>query len=119
MEKLSMTFSVTLCGIASLCRCRVALELEAPCRFDKALVRAVARANQWRELLESGVARTAHDLARHEGCRVSYIQRHMVLAFLAPDVVEAMVEGRQSKSRALNDLIKDTESRSWAGFRCR
>jgi hypothetical protein len=52
-------------------------------RFDRTLLRAVARANHWRERLESGAARSAYDLARCEGCRVSYVQRHLALAFLA------------------------------------
>ncbi len=86
-------------------------------RLDRALLRAVARANHWRELLESGAARSAYDLARLEDCRVSYIQRHLPLAFLAPDVVEAIVAGRQSRTCILADLIADEACLSWTGYR--
>lgn len=86
-------------------------------RFDRALLRAVARANHWRELLETGAARSAYDLARREGCRVSYVQRHLPLAFLAPDIVEAILAGRQPRSWMLADLVADQASMSWAGYR--
>jgi hypothetical protein len=86
-------------------------------RFDRALLRAVARANHWRELLEAATARSAYDLARLEGCRVSYVQRHLPLAFLAPDIVEAIIAGRQPRSWMLADLVTDQASMSWAGYR--
>jgi DNA invertase Pin-like site-specific DNA recombinase len=86
-------------------------------RLDRALLRAVARANHWRELLEAGTARSAYDLARLEGCRVSYVQRHLPLGFLAPDIVEAILAGRQPRSWMLADLVADQASMSWAGYR--
>jgi hypothetical protein len=86
-------------------------------RFDRALLRAVARTNNWRELLEAGTARSAYDLARLEGCRVSYVQRHLPLAFLAPDIVEAILAGRQPRSWTLTDLIADDACLSWIGYR--
>jgi site-specific DNA recombinase len=82
-------------------------------RLDKALVRAVARANRWRELLESGAARSPYDLARHEGCRVSYVQRHLPLAFLAPDIVEAIIDGRQPESFTVGGLVSKGVPMSW------
>ncbi|MFN4018689.1 MAG: recombinase family protein [Reyranella sp.] len=80
--------------------------------LDKALIRAVARTNHWRELLESGTARSAHDIARHEGCRVSYITRHLPLAFLAPDLVEAIIDGKQPRGVILKDL-KESKVLRW------
>jgi hypothetical protein len=74
-------------------------------RFDKALVRAVARANRWRELLESGAARSPYDLARYEGCRVSYVQRHLPLAFLAPALVDAIIDGKQPEHLSVGGLV--------------
>ena len=75
-------------------------------QVDRALTRAVVRANHWRELLEAGTARSAYDLARLESCRVSYVQRHLPLAFLAPQLVEAILEGRQPASCSLSKLIE-------------
>ena len=85
-------------------------------RFDRPLIRAISRANHWRELLESGVARTPYDLARHEGCRVSYVQRHLPLAFLPPRLVEAIIDGRQPAQCALGNLVLSPPTTIWAAF---
>jgi DNA invertase Pin-like site-specific DNA recombinase len=82
-------------------------------RLDRALVRAVVRASHWREMLESGKARTAHDLARDEHCRVSYIQRHLPLAFLAPKLVEAILDGAQPHGCTLKTLRDSDLSMIW------
>ena len=85
-------------------------------RVDKALLRAIVRANHWRELLESGKAENPYDLARHESCRVSYVQRHLPLAFLSPDLVEAIVNGKQPPWCALSALVKRPNGHSWSSY---
>lgn len=94
----------------------VALEGAAPQapKVDRALVRAVVRANRWRELLEAGEARTAYDLARREQCRVSYVQRHLPLAFLAPELVEQIIDGRQPAWCVLFELVENPRAHSWS-----
>ena len=81
--------------------------------IDKALIRAVARANHWRELLESGAARSPHDLARHENCWVSYIHRHLPLAFLSPLLVEQILDGRQPCECTLSSFLKKGVPAKW------
>ena len=85
-------------------------------RVDKALLRAIVRTNHWRNLLESGGAKTAYDLARYEGCRVSYIQRHLPLAFLSPKVVEEIVDGRQPSWCVLSELLKKPKADNWTSY---
>ena len=85
-------------------------------RIDRALVRAIARATRWRELIESGEARTPYDLARHEGCRVSYVQRHLPLAFLAPWLVEAIIDGRQPAWCTLSELVERPRPDRWTYY---
>jgi DNA invertase Pin-like site-specific DNA recombinase len=82
-------------------------------KIDRALVRAVVLASYWRELLETGEARTPHDIARLEGCRVSYVQRHLPLAFLAPRLIESIINGQQPSSLALSGLIERPPGPSW------
>jgi hypothetical protein len=93
----------------------ITLDGRAPraAKIDKALVRAIVRAHHWRELLKSGEARTAYDLARHEECRVSYVQRHLPLAFLSPELVEAIIDGKQPSWCVLSELLQCPRSGSW------
>jgi len=62
---------------------------------DMALIKAVARAHDWFEQLKTGEAQSVGDIARAEGITHPYVSRILKLAFLAPDVVEAILEGRQ------------------------
>jgi site-specific DNA recombinase len=96
----------------------VALDGGAPRtpKIDRALVQAIVRANNWRELLESGQARTAYDLARHEECRVSYVQRHLPLAFLSPQLIEVIMDGKQPAWCVLSGLLKSPRGSNWTGF---
>jgi site-specific DNA recombinase len=61
-----------------------------PCR-DPALIRAVARTYYWLELLESGVAASVADLAQRVGTDERYVSRLLKLAFLAPDIIDAIL----------------------------
>ena len=82
-------------------------------KIDRALVHAVVRASHWRELLESGEARTPYDIARLENCRVSYVQRHLSLGFLAPTFIESIMEGRQPCWCTLSAMLKQPAHLSW------
>lgn len=81
--------------------------------LDHALIHAVVRTHHWRQLLETGQARTAYDLARLEKCRVSYVQRHLPLAFLPPLLVEAIIDGRQPYWCSLSVLVSGTLTPNW------
>ena len=65
-------------------------------RIDTTLVKALARAHRWNRLLESGHYGTAAELAAAEKINPSYVSRVLRLTLLAPDIVEAIVEGRQA-----------------------
>lgn len=71
---------------------------------DDTLVKALARAFRWKRMLESGQFTTISDLARHEGIAAPYLTRVFRLAFLAPEVVEAILDGRQPRDLTLQSL---------------
>ena len=71
---------------------------------DNTLVKAVARAFRWKRLLETGEFATIAELAEHEGIAAPYLTRTMRLAQLAPDVVEAILDGRQPRHLTLEAL---------------
>ena len=66
-------------------------ERPTPRTTDDTLVKALARAFRWKRMLESGEFGTISDLARHEGIAAPYLTRVFRLAFLAPEVVEAIL----------------------------
>ena len=74
-----------------------------PC-IDSTMVKALARAHRWRRLLESGQFASVADLAAAEKIDRSYLCRTLRLTLLAPDLVEAIVDGRQPASMQLEDL---------------
>jgi hypothetical protein len=67
-----------------------------PCNAsDSTLMKALGRAHRWQKLLEDGVYATIADLADAERINRSYVSRTLRLALLAPDIVEAMLNGTQ------------------------
>jgi hypothetical protein len=74
-------------------------------RRDETLVRAIVRAHRWRRRIESGQARSITDLAEQEGVTDAYVCRLLPLTCLAPDIVEAILDGRQPKGLRLADML--------------
>ncbi len=75
-------------------------------RVDSALVKALARAHRWQRLLESGECVSITELAAAEKIDRSYLCRVLRLTLLAPEVVEAIVDGRQPEAVTLPALMK-------------
>ena len=75
-------------------------------RVDNAMVKALARAFRWREMLDTGVHATLVDLARPKGVNATYVSRILRLTLLAPDIVEAILDGRQPAELQLDDLLR-------------
>jgi hypothetical protein len=68
-----------------------------PRRTDSTLVKALARAFRWKRMLESGEFATIAELAEREGIAPSYMTRVLRLTLLAPDIVEAILDGKQGR----------------------
>lgn len=73
---------------------------------DNALVKALARAFRWKRMLESGEFSTVGELAEREEIAVSYLTRVLRLTLLAPDIVEAILDGTQEPGRTLSQLLE-------------
>jgi len=74
-------------------------------RVDNAMVKALARAFRWRKMLDEGVYGTLEDLARAKGVHATYVSRVLRLTLLAPGIVEAILDGRQSAELRLDHLL--------------
>ena len=77
-----------------------------PRRTDSTLVKALARAFRWKRMLESGEFATIAELAEREGIAPSYMTRVLRLTLLAPDIVEAILDGRQGPEVTLGRLLE-------------
>jgi hypothetical protein len=75
-------------------------------RVDGALVKAVVRAHRWRAMLESGEYGSSAELAKTEKVNDSYLSRILRLTLIAPDLTEAILNGRQPSTLQLDDLLK-------------
>ena len=74
-------------------------------RVDNAMVKALARAFRCRRMLDEGVHGTLEDLARAKGVDATYVSRILRLTLLAPEIVEAVLDGRQLAGLQLEDLL--------------
>ena len=74
-------------------------------RRDGTLIRALVREHRWRRRIEDGRARSITDLAEWEGVTDAYVCRLLPLTCLAPDIVEAILDGRQPKGLRLAEML--------------
>jgi hypothetical protein len=80
----------------------------APARrhIDDAMVKAIARAFRWREMLENGEYATIREIAAAEKINESYVGRVLRLTLLAPEAVEAILNGQQPSALQLDGLMR-------------
>jgi DNA invertase Pin-like site-specific DNA recombinase len=69
------------------------------------LVQAVVRAHAWVRLLSDGTHRNVESLARSVGVHPKIVRNGVRMAFLAPDVTKAILEGDQPPSLRLKDFV--------------
>ncbi len=83
---------------------------------DRTLVKALARAFRWKRMLESGEFTTIAELAEREGIAPSYLTRVLRLTLVAPDIVEAIVDGEQGPEVTLARVLEPV-SELWTNQR--
>jgi hypothetical protein len=67
-----------------------------PTGVDVVLVKTLAQAFHFQRLLDEGHHATIGDLARAKKLDQSFVSRILRLTLLAPDIVEAILDGRQA-----------------------
>ena len=75
-------------------------------RVDNTIVKALARAFRWRKLLETGTHTNVAEIAAAEKINASYVGRVLRLTLLSPEIVEAILDGRQPADLQLEDLLR-------------
>ena len=78
-----------------------------------ALIKAVTRGHAWYEKILEGKVADMRSLARETELTPHYVRNVFACAFLAPDIVEAILEGRQPLTLKFEHLYKNI-ALSWA-----
>ena len=71
---------------------------------DNTMVKALARAFRWRKMLDEGVHATLEDW-HGQGRERDLCQSVLRLNLLAPEIVEAILDGRRPAELQLDDLL--------------
>ena len=73
---------------------------------DPTMLKLLRRAHAWRQPMETGPPETISNLASANGVNASYFTRVLRIAYLAPDIIEAIIEGRQPPELTANKLVR-------------
>ena len=89
------------------CEMRLVIDSAIPSpQADPVLIKAIARARRWFGDLANGTVPSLADLAEREKLHPRSISNLLPLAFLAPDIVAAIIAGTQPTNLTLEALIK-------------
>ena len=96
-------------------------EVQVAAPPQEPLVLALAQARQWQDMLDGGKFRTTRDLAKHLRVSREYVTRTLSLNYLAPDIVQAILDGREPSGLSLGKLAGPlpllwNEQRAQLGF---
>jgi hypothetical protein len=75
-------------------------------QIDNALVKALARAHRWQRMLEAGQYGSLTELAKAEKINRSYLSRILRLTLLAPEIFEAILDGKQGPELTMAKLME-------------
>ena len=94
---------------------------DSPGTVQTAIVQALARAFSWAEVIESGEVKSISELATNLDVDNSYVARILKLTTLAPDIIEAILNGEEPTGLSLAKLTRTfpvdwEEQRTMFGF---
>ena len=96
------------------------LEAEGP-KQDMTFVSALVKAFGWQEKLDSGKYASPKELAEKEKTEITHMYRLMRLTLLAPDIIQAIMDGQQPRALTLQNVVRGfpiswREQRAMFGF---
>jgi hypothetical protein len=87
-----------------------------PRRLNHGLILAIARARIWMQGLRDGRYKDTAEIAERFKLNDAHVRRLLRFGYLAPDIVEAIVEGRQPRALTVRRLLKGIPC-AWADQR--
>jgi site-specific DNA recombinase len=79
-------------------------QVAEPTHVDEALIKTISNAHRWMKQLQAGAASTVVEIAKAEALDDGEISRVLPPAFLAPDIVEAILDGRHPLNLTVRNL---------------
>ena len=73
--------------------------------IDNAMVKLIARGHRWHRQLFDGTHASIADIAKSENINPSFVSRVLRLAYLSPDLVEAILDGNYPAHLTMKDLL--------------
>ena len=86
--------------------------------INSPLLHALVRAFHWQSLLDGGHFASVNEFAKAHGKNASYVAAILRLTLLAPDIVEAIFDGRQPATLQLRPLMRKGVPVDWVEQRC-
>jgi hypothetical protein len=80
-------------------------------RTDNALLKALAKAYRWRQMIEDGEHASITDLAKAENVNQSYACRILRLTLLAPSIIAEILDGKTASDLMLKRIMKPLPAR--------
>ena len=95
--------------------------IENPHNYNEKLVDAFAKAYSWQEMIKNEEVGSLSEIAKIEKTDKSHIAKIFKLNYVAPDIIEAILDGKQPELLTLKDFKKGVpdlweEQRDLFGF---
>ncbi len=88
---------------------RLVIGNSSPARIDTTLINGIIKARGWFDELVSGRVGTLTQIASRDGIDLGTLSRMLNLAFLAPDIIEAIMAGHHPADLTVEKLTKKIE----------
>jgi len=75
-------------------------------RIDSSMIRAVVRGHELLELMDASPAMNTIRLGKEQQLDASYVAKYVRITQLAPDIIEAIIKGRQPQTLSMSQLLK-------------
>jgi len=73
---------------------------------DYTFILALGKAFSWQRMLDEGKYATPKELAQKENVEVTHMYRVMRLTLLAPDIIEAVLNGKKPRTLTLQNVVR-------------
>ncbi len=73
--------------------------------FDEKMIKAFAKAYKWKNMLEEGQIDSLAQIAVKENITGAYVSKVFNLNFIAPEIVEKLLNGEQPRDLKLQDML--------------